>query len=115
MPLYNHRILLKRSTRIMKPEKIICHVSKSSNMISFLSTGPKLLYPLHSQSDERRSTKCEMLCAKRHIFCVVKNTSNDFSSRGCIEQTKQQLCSQMNVVLLNIIIKKQSYSNSTYF
>ena len=63
----------------------MCHVSKNSNMISSLGTGPKLLYPLHSQSDERRSTKCEMLYAKRHIFCVVKNTSNDFTARACIE------------------------------
>lgn len=55
-------------------------ISKNSDRIYFLRTRPKLLYLLHTQNHKRWTIKNEMLYAKRHIFCVDKNTVNDFST-----------------------------------
>lgn len=68
-------------------------ISKNSGRISFLRTRPKLLCPLHTQSHEHRSIKSEILYAKRHIFCVVKNPVNDFMVRDYIECISVSVCS----------------------
>lgn len=68
-------------------------ISKNSDGISFFRSRQNLLYPLHTQCHEHRSTESLILHAKRHIFYVAKNPVNDFMAKDYIECKSVRVCS----------------------